>query len=621
MIRSKDDVLNKLHVTKSREYLKKLLSASVIGVKRFGCAAKLQNEAQKKLLDYPDSAAWAERERIFKGRPWTFDGLMPWVSWHQDKHPNIITRKPRQVTFSEQTENRVFHYFITNPYEAVLHTFHQQEPAADFSKERYANCIKNSAMLKAAERRRDVHTRSFEFRIGDEQFLYILGTKASGGEGVAGAQVLSKTPGLIVFDERQDQEANVKTYVGESLGFKPNAKTITGGTSRTPGNPLEIEYQQSDQKLCLYKCPKCGTWNRPEIQLNGREWISKNIQTLPEPIPDLFGNPKRHIMVCSKCQHDIDHYRGRYGKQPDGGNIQWVSQHLNTANKPYLDYYSGYFFTRFEVGFYNLTTHIINRITDVSRTIREISNDVLGLPYAGDDCPFNMSLLNGCKAPQMTLDGARQIPYKMKIGTLDWGYAPGSYAYVEGITQNYRGVSLGWNCIQGPEKLHGEMAAAWFKSMGVDIVICDWGYKAGREVDLMKAFGKQNVFMVMYDTGSNKSLTLEDAEHVDLNRIMDGVVVIDRNYAVENLQRQLFAGTDFWVIPYADPGLVDPYLLQFTNIFKVDPQENKGTIVIGRDTYTYKRSGPDHTAHCKIYASLVSHPELRRLFDRQIKWA
>lgn len=617
--KTKDELLNKIYQTKSPNDLKKLLAHAVIGLRKYQEEERKLNIARAKMMNYPDSADWALKERTFKGKPWSFNGLETWIPFHQDRHNNLLVRKPRQVTFSEQVMNKVFHYMIMNPYESVLHTFHQQVPASDFSKERYANCIRNCLMLVEAENRRDIHTRSFEFRIGDEQFLYILGTKTGGGEGVAGAQVLSKTPGMIVFDERQDQEQNVKTYVGESLGFKPNAKTITGGTSRTPGNPLELEYQQSDQKLCLYKCPSCNTWNWPEIQLIGREWSCKNILTLRDAIEDQFGNPKKHIFICSKCGKSLDHYRGKYGKQDDGGNIQWVSQKVDSRGKPITDYYSGYFFTRFEVGFYNLTTHIINRISDTARTLREVSNDILGIPYAGDDCPFNMTLLNGCKAPQITMEGARTVKYKLIVGTLDWGAAPGSYAYVEGITEDNRAISLGWNCIQGPEAEHGKMAAEWFKSMGCNIVICDWGYKAGREKHLKDAFGISNVFMVMYDTGVSKSLTFDSAGHFDLTKIMEGVVVVDRNYAIENMQRQLYGGTDYWIIPYSDPKLVDPYLIQFTNIFKVDPRENKTTSVIGRDTYKYERSGPDHSAHCKIYASLVLHPETRRLFDRELR--
>lgn len=570
---------------------------------------------------YDCGSGWAEGERYFEGNPFRYYMLEPWFPFSIDPHDDKLVLKCRQIIYSEQVINESLYYIRTHPYRSVLHTFHLMKAAAEFSKERYRKAIDDCKEFKAAEGSQNVHARSFELIPSIIQWLYIMGTRRTDTEGVAGSAALGKSPGLIIYDERQDQELEVRTYVGMALGFKIDAKTITGGTARTPANPLQMEYNLSDQKVCLYKCPKCGTWNRPEINLVGRQWQSENILPLKEPRPDEMGREQNYIMACGNpdCVHDMDHARGRYGNLDDGTIIEWVPQRFGENGKAYLDHYSGYHFNRFQVGLWGLDK-TIKEISDPNRTLREIYNDILGLPFAGDDCPFPPEAIDGCKWPKMSFADARRLKYKFVVAGVDWGYAPGTYVYVEGILPDGRSVALGWTCIQGPELEHGELIAEWLKPYGVDYILADWGYKAGREASLIKHFGKRNVFLVEYVRKKDQSF--EEIKKIDgkLAR-QEGIIKIDRNFAIEQLQQKLQDGLNYWIIPYKNPITVDPYTIMFSNIYRTDPEAKITThlIEIGNSTYKYERSGPDHTAHCRVYTSLVQHPQLQHIFDRKIK--
>lgn len=472
-----------------------------------------------------------------------------------------------------------------------------------------------------AIRNNSVNTKSFEFIPGVIQFLYILGTFISDNEGIAGSGVISKSPGMIVYDERQDQDATVKTYVGASLGFKQDCKTITGGTSRTPGNPLEQEWMTSDMKACLYKCGHCGSWNQPRIVLEGKDWYSENILTLDEPKENDEGVLTKHIMVCDHCGSDMDHCRGRYGHLDDGSIIEWVPQHLNNDQTPYLDYSSGYQYTRFEVGHWSLTKTILE-IEDPTKTEREVNNEILGEAYAGSDVPFNDTVIAKCKWKEMNLGMAQLLKAKLTIGTIDWGKAPGSYAYVDKWLPDGRTVFSAINCIQGDERLHGKKAGEYLYRHGCDIVICDYGHKIDRELDLFKPdgpFEREQVFCVEYDPSRHRDRTSEPIEKLDASKAVEsGYILINRNYAIEQCARRLSAGLREWIIPYKNPSEVDPYLNQMRNLFRIDPEDKKRKAFteIKSPQYLYAKGGPDHMAHLKILASLATHRDLQGIFER-----
>lgn len=580
----------------------------------------MHEKSIKEFKHYNNACEWAEAERMFEGKPFRYYRLEPWIPFSCDNHENRLVVKPRQIIWSEHGANEVFHYLRENPYRSALHTFHRDKKGAeDFSRERYAKAIRNCNELMRCEKSKNLQARSFMFREGDEQFIYIIGTKKTETEGVAGAGALGKSPGMILYDERQDQDLEVKTYVGMSLGFKHDAKSLTGGTPRTPGNPLTLEYNSSDQKVLLYKCPKCKTWFRPEINLEGRQWFCDNLKKLDESISDEWGKPQNYIMICHKCGHNMDHCRGRYGQLDDGSKIRWVSQELDNNEKPRLTHYSGYRFSRFDIGLWP-PDKLIADITSPSKTLREIYNDVLGLEFAGEDCPYPAEKLNLCKWRNISLDEARRLNFEIIVAGIDWGSAPGTYVYVEGILSDGRSVALGWTCIQGVGTKHGELVAEWLKPYSPDFILADMGHSDGKEQDLIKIFGRKRVFLVEYKTHYAK--TYEAAKKIDIQRARkENVISVDRNFVIEQLSRNMADGTNYWIIPYKHEETINPYLVMFHNIFRVDPETQKtiSMIEVRTTQYRYDRSGPDHTAHCKIYCSLVQHPDLRPIFDKKIR--
>ena len=94
-----------------------------------------------------DPVAWIERNRMLKGKPFSFKDRDYLLQPYRDNYQQIIFMKGRQVEMSEFSENWLLHKLYAHPYTAGFHAFPRSGQAQRFAKQRLNAAITDSILL------------------------------------------------------------------------------------------------------------------------------------------------------------------------------------------------------------------------------------------------------------------------------------------------------------------------------------------------------------------------------------------------------------------------------------------------------------------------------------------
>jgi len=125
-------------------------------------------------------------------------------------------------------------------------------------------------------------------------FLYLRGMHSRVG-------LKSVPTDLIVFDELDEAPQNAKDMAMERESHSELKEVVMLSNPTLPDYRIDKEFQQTDQRYWLLKCPHCGEYT-----------------CLEDTFPDcLLKIDSRVILACSRCQGELDPAIG-----------QWVAKKL-----------------------------------------------------------------------------------------------------------------------------------------------------------------------------------------------------------------------------------------------------------------------------------------------------
>lgn len=612
------------HTKRSR----KLLSAFFSGYKSTRYTSGLDR-------DVKNSWQWAERFRTYMRKPVDYHSsrLEPWKTVLEDKNEKKVVMKSRKITASEQMINECFFALETNEFCNFAFVFPQQEKTANpFSRSRIRPAINDSHRLRTCMNDAGTESKSFIFRPGDEQFIYIYGVLSNSNE--PGDSFRGSVLRGAFYDEVQLIPLEAHSVIDQAK--KPDIpffKKWCSGTPTTPGNALNgVFWENSNQNLCLFKCPACNAWNDLKVKTN----IFYNNFNPTGALHPEFNYPldnlneiKDAYLGCYKCGRSLEPYRGYHGKFSDGAIVQWVPQKIDRKWP-----YAGYFMNKLILGL-EPTPLILEQLMDPQYTKRKKYNEILGYPYVGDDSPFSFEAMKHSLLTNLTFGELDRENFDFFVCTVDWG-KPSWFAVHGFKIDNKKDTRMmlfdvGQTPPEMDERFHGKhltkvLARKW---PDIDLIVCDEGYSIERWKDFNNFYSPSIVFAVSSQTGDTKNINLEEW-NIDLKTIRKShIIKAPRDFLLERFETNLDQNNLKWFVPYADPDKMfhgmelKRYLLHCTNVYRKPHSEfatqNKAIVEIKKDkTVYYKDAGSDD--HCLMlfsYASLLTIVKLRKILLRR----
>lgn len=258
---------------------------------------------------------------------------------------------------SEYAISRALHFSITYGGR-TMYFFPTDNDVGEFSRDRFAPAVEESEYLTNLVR--DTDTAGLK-QIGYGS-IYFRGTRSR--------TRMKSVPGdFLIFDEMDEMTpANVE-LARKRIGHSEFGWELDLSTPTMPGYGIDLEFQKSDQRHWLLKCPGCSTWHCLEdefLQNHGDHQAPRN------EIVFIHGQPGSEYLICIRCGHRLDPARGAWvAKYP---NVKIHGFHLS---KFYSQVVSQ---TEKEKGLLTKPAALLQLWRETSHP-GEFYNSELGLPY------------------------------------------------------------------------------------------------------------------------------------------------------------------------------------------------------------------------------------------------
>lgn len=597
---------------------------------------KITKPTDEYLTPAADAWEWSERYRYYQNKKVNYHNsrLEPWIPILQDKSLNRTIIKARKVVASEQFFNIAVHALQKDPWINIAYAMPtEKNHAQPFSKERMNPAINDSPYLKACCQSNSVHAKAFKFFEETVQFLRIDGVVSN--DGYPGDKFRGGVFGGTIYDEVQliPEEAHGVIDAAKKPDRDDYFK-ICGGTPTTPGNYLNsVLWEKSDQKLFLMKCPSCGLWQHPTIKNVWYHDIDSRGELHPDffyPL-DIYNDAKNAYLACERrdCRASLEPLRGYLTPQS-----QWQAQKIDVKT-----YSSGYYVSKFILGLMALPV-ILADLEKPEYTKRQKFNEIIGLPFAGEDSPFSTDAMKSSLLINVSFRDIDPDSFDFLVATVDWGkpswYAIHGGSYLDSGRAILILVDIGHTPYEMDERVHGKWLRRRLKQKwsNIDVLIYDEGYSTGRGRDFVDAkdesekFNERIVFAISSATGPTvkqdfskiqKNLNVKDVRKTHL-------IKLPRNWLLENFEDALDPIHTAWFVPWNDQeknfdGMpIRAYVAHCANVYREPTVDfrDKGRKVYQEikqeGTTYYKDTGsPDHSLMLFSYASILLIDIVRRL--------
>lgn len=199
---------------------------------------------------------WAERNRVIpdlltkRPVPFSFDGF-PWTrDFVDDFATRKVAKKPSQFALTEAVLTESFWSVIVEGA-SVLYCLPTDGAVSDFSASRFDPAIEASPKIKAAF--------SSVSNVGHKRAgsanLWLRGAKSS-------TDARSVDPRRLKLDEINEMEPAMIALLEERITGQLDGSVTLLSTPTVPKFGIDLEYEASDQKQWLVKCPRerCSSW-------------------------------------------------------------------------------------------------------------------------------------------------------------------------------------------------------------------------------------------------------------------------------------------------------------------------------------------------------------------------
>ena len=284
----------------------------------------------------PPFHQWVAETVALDGKPFDFTDHEYLRGPYADPHPYQIFQKATQLGCTTLAILRAVYGARYRGFKGVLYLFPGLYDALDFSKSRVTPLIQDNPDTIGTWIR---ETDSAGLKQLWNGFLFLRGMRSRAG--------LKSVPiDFLVCDELDESPQASLKLAFERMAHSIHKEILMLSNPTLPDFGINKEFQQTDQRFWLLKCPSCGEYT-----------------DLVESFPDcLVERGGRVIRACVKCGAELDPSRG-----------EWVAKHPNVRDR------RGFQFSQ-------LHSHYVNpgeilrefRSTD---NLQEFHNLKLGLPY------------------------------------------------------------------------------------------------------------------------------------------------------------------------------------------------------------------------------------------------
>lgn len=509
---------------------------------------------------YP--SLWALKHKTIKNRPLTFQSShnpfrhRPWQeAILNDRHPNKIVQKSRQLGMSEVALTEALWFADMHDNVRIMYTFPTNQQMQDFSKTRVDPVLKSSPRLRGKLDRtvNNVSTKA----IGNSHIL--MRTSGDGSQG-EGADI-----DMYCADEYDRMKMGTEESFSESLSSSEYGLMRRWSTPTVPGMGINALFLKSDQRHYLHKCECCGYWQ--EIDMESIVQVKDGI----DPITQEFENGT-YKFLCKKCKRELN--RWKLG--------EWVAKNPNIKDT------RGYFISQLNA--VHISADDIKRRENQYAFKQLYYNYVIGKPYANVGMQItDEDIKTHILTEKEELN--RSQKYIAYVAGIDWGEP--TWSLVLGIRANMsiQVVSLKQFYRSETEPLYDVKAViSHLRPFQPNLVISDAGYGADKNTELYRAFPNAS-YSCSWTTIAGAYSSINFIDKWNESRRM---VHVDKT---SKMQRTLQSVKMGYIGFY---GWNDPMTQLLANHLKnvqiLDKEQNG---------YIYQiatRKGPDHLACCLAYA-------------------
>lgn len=402
------------------------------------------------------------RYRTLKKKPFTFYSKLspyrhrPWQpEIMDDKHPNKLAEKSRQLGLSEAGISECIHFLDCNPDTKAMYTFPRDAQMKDFSNTRVKPMFSESDYMETLL---DNKVDNISLKKIRDSYLFMRSAWGSAlGEGT--------DIDYLAFDEYDRMKDNVELAFQEGLSSSKFGWIRKWSTPSIPGRGINLSYQISDQRRYFWTCEHCGEKQYLTFEDNLIQLKPNGVNNVTQEIED-----GTFIIGCKKCKKEIN-------RRATG---EWVALY------PSIKDTRGYHISQLDACWISADSIMRRKFTYPSKQL--FMNYVIGEPYSSsglivteDDVRQSIRLRDWVYS--------RNESYSTIVAGIDWGQM--NWLIVLGITRT-RDVDLIYiDWVEDNSNVPLESAnrfATILKAYTPNIIVADAGYGADRNSFMYSRF-------------------------------------------------------------------------------------------------------------------------------------
>lgn len=512
-----------------------------------------------------------------KGKPITFKSKDPVKHrpWQQqiidDKHPNKVVRKSRQLGMSELGVAEQLWFTDVHPNVKSMFVFPRAQQTKDFVKTRVNPVLQNNKYFSSIL---DPEMDSLEVKKIRNSFMLFRAPGKNGALG-EGADV-----DYLSLDEYDRMNPGIEIPFLESMSSSRYGMLRRWSTPTVPGRGVDELYQKSDQWVYLHRCDACNHWNELSIEDNILQVDPDGVDYINEVI-----KPGTFKFVCSKCKKELNRWEG-----------QWVQK--RTAKQYDI---RGYHISQLNAAWISADRIMARSLQFKSRQL--FHNYVLGEPYMNEGLLISEDdVLGAIRFPEPKTN---RNEYVRVVAGIDWGTI--NWCVLLGLKENGQVdlLNLWWfKDVLGKPLYAVEQIVMALTPYNPDMIIADEGYGADRNSYLMQRF-KGKTWACRFVNYKGKS------QPMDKWNENQRLVVVDKTLKVQRLIHTIKSQTiGFWRIDEKMSMLIK----HLKNMRLMDVEDDE----TGEVYVEYSRAGDDHLAASLIYG-MVGIEKYTKPFKKRTK--
>ena len=400
------------------------------------------------------ASIFALRWKTIKGKPTTFISKRnpfkhrPWQQQIlDDKHPNKVVEKSRQLGMSEVGMTEVLHFLITNDTTKAMYIFPRDQQMKDFSKSRIAPVLQSSEYFQSLL---DKTVDSISTKKLNESWLFMR--SGWGGALGEGADI-----DFLAIDEYDRMKDGVELAFQEGLSSSKFGLIRRWSTPTVPGRGVNGVISKSDQMRYIWKCSHCGTKQFLTFDDNLIQVDPNGVDIATHEVKD-----GTFIIGCKKCKRPLNRM----------GIGEWVALY------PSIKETRGYHISQLDAAWISADDIMRRRYNYSSKQL--FYNYVIGEPFASEGIRiYESDIRAAIRLPREEV--SRTNKYAAIAAGIDWGDI--SYMVVLGIKATGHIDLLNLFSVQDDSATPLKSVSffcAVLRAYNPNIIVADAGYGADR---------------------------------------------------------------------------------------------------------------------------------------------